>query len=299
MSAGAEQLSRSRIPFADEYYDRLVYERDTLGRFRIKPNQKLPHLSINALGYRGALFTGQETTLLLGDSVTFGIGAANDEARFARFWEQAANESIADASVRAYRVSQHYIQLPALLEQLPNLKRVAVWCGFADLLYWAIYSGRIDGTFQMDIKYSGVPRWKRWLTRFSKTSAQPISATPVEGDIPALARYMGRYLHAIYDLCRARNIAVQILLQPFIREQPKDETLRSITDYYDQSTQTKCGLGWYDAAQKLMTELKTGAQQRGIPLTDLQTWVDESDFFDQVHLKEAAHQRLAQKLARA
>ncbi len=51
-------LVRSRIPFAEEYYDLLSYEASPFGGYRLCPNQQQPHLKINSLGFRGADFTG-------------------------------------------------------------------------------------------------------------------------------------------------------------------------------------------------------------------------------------------------
>ncbi|MFA5974917.1 MAG: hypothetical protein WC859_01975 [Elusimicrobiota bacterium] len=293
MSSSIETLSRSRIPYADEYYERLIYVRDALGRYRLRPNQSLAHVTINRLGYRGVDFRGSETALLLGDSVTFGVGASGDDARLSKFWEQASGAAIADASVRAYRVDQHYVQLPALLDTLPRLKKMIVWCGYADLLFWATTGGRVEGSFQMDVQYSGTPRWFRWLGSLLDKSP---AATSSKGDVTALAAHMLRYLSAMRDLSSARGIGLLVLLQPFLRRAPEDSTFRAITNYYDTRTKAKCGMGWYEASERFVRELEAGTASRGMTLMDLQSWVTESDFLDQVHLRAEAHERLARRL---
>ena len=78
-------------------------------------------------------------------------------------------------------------------------------------------------------------------------------------------------------------------------ERPQDPELRAITDSYDASTKAKCGVGWYEAASRFVAELTRGLRERSIAYVDMQRWTEERDFLDQVHLREEAHQELANK----
>jgi hypothetical protein len=301
-----EALARARIPHAAEYYDLLRYEVDPLGGFRLCGNQKLPHITINDMGYRGQSFSGLETVLFLGDSVSFGVGASSDHARLSVYMGQALTIPVADASVRAYRVSQHFAHLPRLLERLPKVRTIFLWMGYADLLYWTTTGGSIEGAFQFERKYSADPVVSDLpfpLAGMSKMAialinrfvySRPENRAREKGSIADLVQRITLYVRAMADICSAREIGLHVLIQPFVRTRPADAELREIADYYDGKTRGKCGVGWYDVADGYATLLATSLGSiRGVQATDLESYFSENDYFDQVHLKEESLQAVA------
>ena len=292
-------LTRARIPLVEEYYDLLEYETDPLGGYRLRRNQRLPHVTINENGYRGKPWSGSETTLLLGDSVTFGVGASSDQACFARFLEAVSQQPTADASVRAYRVFQHYGRLPTLLQQLPRLQQAFLWCGYADLLFWVVSGGSIEGAFHFGQRYApGSPRagipayWMRFLQKVHRS--RPSVSNSETGTLEELVAQMMTHVHAMRDLFAARGIAFGVLLQPFIRTRPEEPQLQFILDGYDQKARQRCGAGWYDLSARFIDLFRAELEQidpdRWI---DCQSFVTESDFLDQVHLKEKSAEKIA------
>ena len=293
-----DSLSRACIPHVQEYYDLLQYEPDPLGGYRLKRPQSLPHITINQDGYRGKPFTGDEEVLLLGDSVTFGVGASSDEACFSRFLESFAGRPVADVSVRAYRVFQHFGRLPGLLERLPRIRLVLLWCGYADLLFWVLSNGSVEGAFGFSQRYADKPPagWRRLLSRFSPPPPAPAQGKPVP--LEGLAEQMLTHLRAIRDLLAIREIGLQVLLQPFVRSRPALARIRLVCDGYDEKTREKLGKGWYELCDEFLPLLRQGLQ-RETPgsWVDCQPLAAEEDFLDQVHLKESAAERLAWSLA--
>lgn len=296
-----EALARARIPHAGEYYDLLRYEVDPLGGFRLIRNQQLPHVAINEMGYRGQSFSGLETVLLLGDSVSFGVGASSDDARLSVFMGQALATPVADASVRAYRAFQHFAQLPRLLDKLPKVRTVYLWMGYADLLYWTTTGGCIEGAFQFERKYAADPAVTGLPFPFAGMSkmalalinrfvySRPENRVREKGTIADLVQRIALYVRGIADICSARAIGFQVLIQPFLRSRPVDSELREITDYYDGKTREKCGAGWYDVADSYVALLVKNLESiPNLQVADLQSHFSENDFFDQVHLKEQA-----------
>lgn len=305
------ELTRYRIPYFQEYYDLLRYEVDPLGGFRLCRNQHLPHVTVNQNGFRGKPFNGTETILMLGDSVTFGVGASGDEACFSRFLETRVGQPVADSSVRAYRVCQQFAQLPRLFTVLPRVCHVVLWCGFADLLFWATTGGCVEGAFQFERKYAIPPKGiqsSRVLNRiFSLVRAAERRLIRAKSDVESrareygslsdLVRHMVMYIGVIRDLCLARKINLHVLVQPFIRTRPSDVELRTITDFYNERIRSKCGVSWYEAAPNFVEELVTTlVQHEGIDTIDCQSFVSETDFLDQVHLQEKSLELLARKL---
>ena len=296
-----DSLSRACVPHVEEYYDLLQYDPDPVDGYRLRP-QKLPHITINADGYRGKPFTGQEEILLLGDSVTFGVGASSDEARFARFLETCAGRPVADASVRAYRVFQHFGRLPVLLERLPRTRRILLWCGYADLLFWVLSNGSVDGAFGFSQRYAEKkPRgaagaWKRLTERFHPKP--PAVASGERKPLESLTAQMMTHIRALRDLSASRGIELAILVQPFVRSRPERPQIRQICDGYEEKTREKFGTGWYGLSEEFIRLLRRGLEEE-MPgrWVDCQPLVSEEDFLDQVHLKEEAAARLAGRLA--
>jgi hypothetical protein len=306
-------LSRLLVPFVEEYYDHLVYEPDPLAGYRLSSGQRLPHIRVNADGYRGREFTGGESLLLLGDSVTFGVGASSDEACFARSLEAAMREPVADASMRAYRVSQHFVKLPHLLTVVPRVRRVVLWCGYADVIYWVIFGGRIEGMFDFSGKYGAGRRalaQSARLRRMVVTAVRHVSEAVLRrldgssnrlriGTIEDLVSSMGAHMAAMRDLCTARAVAFHVLLQPFLRIPPAQPELRIVVDGYNRKAEERCGQSWYAVAPAFVEAFKEEMARRKIrSWVDCQDWVEEGDFFDQVHLREEALRRIAHVLAK-
>jgi hypothetical protein len=302
-------LARARIAHAEEYYDLLVYEFDPMGGYRLRPNQRLPHVTINEDGFRGAGFRGDERVLLLGDSVTFGVGAPDDDSRFARYLEQAAGIGVADASVRAYRVFQHYAKLPELLARLPGVRGVLLWAGYADLLYWALRGGCLEGAFDFEWKYdpqavrlSGSRirqalffASRRWSERVNGwLGGAPQRRPRTRGAVEDLAASVAVHARAIADLCAGRGLAFALLLQPFLRERPGSAELRRFMDLDDQKIAQRCGQPWYRVAPAFAATLAEALQ--GVRMVDCQPLVEEQDFLDHVHVRDAAQRRLAERL---
>lgn len=312
-SSPLEALTRSRIPYVDEYYDLLEYELDPLGGYRLRPDQRLPHVTINENGYRGRAFTGEEEVLVLGDSVTFGVGATSDEARFACFFEKFSGLPTADASVRAYRVWQHFARLPTLLRQLPRVREAFLWCGYADLLFWVISGGVIEGGFQFAQKYETSParprlralvrRGLRGMVRRARVSRdrrRSVTARPSRGSLDDLVVHVSTYVCATHDLLRARQIRLRLLIQPFVRNRPETGPLRLIADAYDDKAREKCGIGWYDACALFTSALRRASHEGGAgDWVDCHSIVEESDFLDQVHLREDAVAKIVGHLIQA
>ncbi|MBI4355006.1 MAG: hypothetical protein HY597_00965 [Candidatus Omnitrophica bacterium] len=307
-----ERLNRARIPHADEYYDRLQYEHDPYAGYRLRPNQHLPHITINADGFRGRPWRGDETTLLFGDSVTFGVGASGDDACFARFLERRLGTPVADASVRAYRIGQHFSRLPALCERLPHLQRVVLWGGYLDLLFWVITGGRLDGAFQFAEKHGPTQGWgavvARWHHRLRLTAPYQVLRGVVRArhpavrepalSIEALADHVVAYVQAMHGLCVARKVGFSFLLQPFVHARPQAPDLQRLTDAHDAQAQRKCGRSWYESAARYVGALQALLKRDGtIHWTDCQAWIAEEDLLDQVHLREQAVSRLATQVA--
>ena len=57
-------------------------------------------------------------------------------------------------------------------------------------------------------------------------------------------------LEAIRDVAQVHGVTVTVLIQPFIRERPTADVLRTICDYYSSGTFRRCGVNWYEAAEK-------------------------------------------------
>lgn len=303
-SADPVQLSRAMIPYSEEYYDLLRYEFDAFGAYRLRPEQRLPHVTINAEGYRGRLFSGRERVLFLGDSVTFGIGVSGDEERLPRYLELRSGLGVADASVRAYRLFQHFTHLPQLFHRLPEIETVILWFGYADLLFWTTTGGCVEGAFQFEHKYRGESESRRWMRLLLGRNAQAGSKTPADnrrkGSHRELAEEIVLYLRAVRDLCAARNIRLIWLIQPFLRTRPSAPELQRLMDLYHHKTQEKCGQGWYELAPAFVQALLESMKREGLaslPGWDSQSWIEENDFWDQVHLKESAQKRMAERLA--
>ncbi len=294
-----DALARSRIQHAAEYYDLLKYEIDPLGGYRLSRDQRLPHVSINKQGYRGRDFATSETILLLGDSVTFGVGASSDDRCFARFLEKETGQTVADASVRAYRTFQHFSQLPRLFALLPELRVVLVWIGYADLLYWATTGGCLDGAFQFERKYGVSPSATSLLGRFAAAVLSRFNSANEDracerGTIEELAAHVSTYVRAIGQICTAEGTQAKVLIQPFVRSRPLDPDLRRITDHYSARTEAKCGRSWYDLAERYILSLcKELTRIEGMEHVDLQPHFSEGDFLDQVHLREESLQSVA------
>ena len=301
MKSSLDALSRACIPHVEEYYDLLQYEPDPTGGYRLRP-QELPHIAISADGYRGKPFTGQEEILVLGDSVTFGVGASSDEARFARFLEAAAGRPVADASVRAYRVFQHFGRLPVLLERLPRIRRILLWCGYADLLFWVLSNGSVDGAFGFSKRYvekkpqGAAGAWKRLTKRFHPKP--PATAPGERQPLESLTAQMMTHIRALRDLSAVRGIELTVLIQPFVRSRPERPQIRKICDGYEDKTREKIGTGWYGLSEEFIRLLCRGLEGE-MPgrWVDCQPLISEEDFLDQVHLKEQSARRLAQGLA--
>ena len=303
MKSRSTILTHRRIPFAAEYYDRLKYETDQLGGYRLVPNQQLPHITINERGFRGPVFTGQERYLLLGDSVTFGIGAESDNMVFSRFLERAAGAPVADASLRAYRVSQHLSQLPGLIQLVPRIQGVVLWAGFADLLYWVTSGGKTRGAFQFNLKYAARPAWENelrsWLSpnRFKKILGFGKNASAVE-PLEKLVEVVSDAVLSIEKFCVERNIRFLFLVQPFVRRSaPKDAELDEILQECDRKTKEKCGVSWYAASEDFVKGLQDRLKGRTRDgLIDCQSFVDDADFLDQVHLRASALEKIAGRI---
>lgn len=298
MKPSLDALSRACVPHAEEYYDLLRYQPDPAGGYRLSP-QKLPHISINTEGYRGKPFSGEEEILLLGDSVTFGVGASSDDARLARFLESSTGRPVADASVRAYRVFQHYGRLPVLLERLPKTRKVLLWCGYADLLYWVLSGGSVEGAFGFSQRYGEKKTPGLWQRALRKLQPKPAAITPGERKpLEALSEQMTVYIRALRDLAASRGIELTVLVQPFVRSRPERPQIREICDGYDEKTRQKFGAGWYELSEKFIRLLSKNLEEE-LPgrWIDCQPLITEEVFLDQVHLKEESAGRLARRLA--
>ncbi len=300
-SASLEALARRRLLHPEEYYDRLAYEADPMGGYRLVRPQALPHVTINPDGFRGRAWTGREEVLLLGDSVTFGVGASGDEAVFTRFLERELGEPVADASVRAYRVFQHAMHLPEYLEKLPRLREAILWCGYADLLFWVVTGGMLEGAFQFQWKYPSGRRTLagRLLGRIGWVARDSGAVPPCgrRGSLEELAQQVGVYARTIRDLCAGRGARLTVLLQPFVRERPGDPFLAAILDRVNQKADQKFQRTWYDLAQAFVRALKQQWARASLGARDCQELASEADFLDQVHLKEQSLARMARQLA--
>jgi hypothetical protein len=296
-----------RVPFAEEYYRRLAYEPDGYGRYRLKPNQLLPHVFINEQGYRGSPFTGSESILLLGDSVTFGVGAPSDDDCFSRFLEQATGQQVADASVRAYRLFQHYGQLPKLLGMLPRIRTVLIWFGYADLLYWAIHGGQVEGAFGLESPTGWSQSRALWnrirsgLGALRTRREAPRESTPDSTEahrrLSKLVEHIRLYAAAMSDLCRVRGKGLGLLIQPFVRRPPDADDLRQWMDLSNAKVASKCGMDWYAACASFLDLLEPAlSSATKIHPIDCQSIVTETDFLDQVHLRPGSLRRIAQTL---
>lgn len=308
------EFSRLQIPFVEEYYDQLVYEADPLGGYRLSSGQQLPHIRVNSYGYRGREFTGCESILLFGDSVTFGVGASSDDACFARFLEDTMSEPVADASMRAYRVYQHFMHLPHLLTVVPRVRRLVLWCGYADVIHWVISGRRIEGMLDLHRKYGGGQRSLAESTRLRRivvTAVRQLSHGALRqldgssmnhlrtGCVEELVSFMGLYIATMRDICTARGITFHVLLQPFIRIPPVRTELRIVVDGYNRKAKERCGQSWYEVAPAFVEAFKEEMARWKIrSWVDCQGWVAEHDFFDQVHLREEALQGIAHVLAK-
>ncbi|MBI3332871.1 MAG: SGNH/GDSL hydrolase family protein [Candidatus Omnitrophica bacterium] len=288
------------IPFEREYYGSLRYERDPAGGYRLRPGQRLPHVTINQWGYRGRPWRGTERVLLLGDSVTFGVGATSDEARFSRYLELSTGEPVADASVRAYRVFQHYRQMPLLMERLPRLERVVVWFGYADLLFWVISGGRVEGTFRLEERRGPLQLLRRAAAAGKKLFRVGSAASSTgKAGLEDLTDHMVIFLAAMRDLLAVRQISMLLLIQPFLRKEPVAPHLKARLHLHDRKIRQRFGRGWVDLSEAFVRLLTEGLERgRFDHWIDCQPLVCESDFLDEVHLREASMERMAGVLAK-
>ncbi len=283
-----------QIPYEQEYYRLLRYGPDGRGGYRLEPNQRLEHITINELGFRGEPFRGEERLLVLGDSVTFGVGASGDEACFGRYLEAVCQQPVADASVRAYRIGQHLKQLPGLLSRLPQLQQVVLWGGYADLLYWAIYRRRLTGAFRLSAP--GDSPWSRcrdWAIRGWEAVVSP------RVGVEKLAEEVLRSIRSIARKLSPRRISLWILIQPFIHEANPTGPWEALISEYNRKARRRCGMDWTEASRRYLRVLKEGlCRQREFRWLDCQPLVDEEDFLDPVHLREEAVRRLVEELVR-
>ncbi len=76
---------------------------------------------------------------------------------------------------------------------------------------------------------------------------EPLAKT---GTIEYLVRSVIHDLEAIRDVAQVHGVTATVLIQPFIRERPTADVLRTICDYYSSGTFRRCGVNWYEAAEK-------------------------------------------------
>jgi hypothetical protein len=121
-----------------------------------------------------------------------------------------------------------------------------------------------------------------------------------KGDVGDLAQHVALYVRSIHSLCAVQGAGLTTVIQPFIRTRPADDKLRIICDFYDTKTASKCPSGWYDLSPGYVDLLMSALRQiDGVSTIDLQQEVSESDFLDQVHLREDAMRRLASVVSKA
>jgi hypothetical protein len=115
-----------------------------------------------------------------------------------------------------------------------------------------------------------------------------------KGTLLDLVAHTVLYIKAIRDLCLAREIGFNVLVQPFVRTRPQIAELRLILDYYSERLWNKCGISWYEGAPLFVAELVARIEGLpGVSVLDCQSMVKDEDFLDQVHLREGALHRIA------
>lgn len=183
-------------------------------------------VTLNAHGYRGRELPprrpgGARRVVVIGDSIAFGLGVADDET-FAHLLDARTNGfEVANLGVMGYGPEQELlVLLNEGLPQLPDVVVLAVCLGndFADVaLPVSLYDGRapkprfrIDGqTAVLDslaLPQGAMARAQRWLGDYSHLFNRVASR-----DVPAGA-WHGRYADAVSDEDRVLKLASAIVV---------------------------------------------------------------------------------------
>jgi hypothetical protein len=263
------------------------------------PNQKTPHFSINALGYRGGNIQQdarpRKRIIVVGGSTAFGTGLQHDDETFAHRLEQLLQAEVINAAVVGHASGQELVYLVTELVDLqPDLVLTLDGWNDYDLQPLATQFGGSNGFGQIEAQLKTLQAVTdgSWLMRVSNLywvlfphltqqleslwgivfrQEEPTSAVDLER---ASAVYAAN-ITKMHRLSAAFHYQFLCVLQPDRDREPRYRTFR-------------------DTA-------KLPLQQAGVVVLDLNE-LDEPGikaewFMDPVHLDGAGNQAIAQVIA--
>jgi len=306
-----ELLLQYEIEGFDIFYQKLVYRYDPafFGRRPI-PNQKFDSIEIDAEGFRkrqGLDWKNKsEYCLLLGDSVTFGVGVLDATKLLSSRLENILKIPVLDLSTRAFRVEQQLLILAKHLAAHPRPSRLYLWAGYCDLLWWILSGGCIHGHFGIDTDVpSQTNKLMRRLKQLTKKKNDKSHTSywkhpqwqPCKLD--KFSEYYANQVELISRLCQSLGIRFQFLFQP-MQMSPHECSNPKIRQYCESRSSwilKNTGLNFEQTVlnyRRFTFEILT---KKGIQFLDCQELVNPSDFYDQVHLRPESFHYLADKIA--
>lgn len=291
--------------------------------YRMKPNQRLRGLTINAQGYRGAPWSrdkraGVQRVVLLGGSTAFGHGASDDAHTPAAAMEAALNAGsrmrweVLNAAVMTYDSRQELVQLTTeLVHYAPDW--VVVLDGWNDFYHAGLEApdrplfhlmhreveralargrDRLRGLIAWSAVYRGIERRRDRRPDTTRTFGR-------YADRPdALAAYSAN-LRGICRTARAHGARCLLAAQPelFQRRAPVPPVEQAMRDAKGAE-----GYADYAAARypRFVAAARTVATAEDAAFTDMTTLFDATNdvlFTDRVHVNDEGSRRLGQHLA--
>ncbi len=312
-----EELLREVIPGYGLFYQELPYRYDAafFGRRPI-PGTSFAGCEVGPQGFRlrpSLTEISGGYRVLLGDSVTFGVGILDPRQLLSSQIEQRTQVPILDLSTRANRIEQQVLVLfNHLTTQQYPIRDVYLWAGYADLLWWLLSGGCKFGHFGIEPPALGL----RDLLLFSAKRRLGLQKNRPGGrsfywkkaewspeDLPSFATYLAGLCGAIAMTCKGLNANFRLLIQPMQLEPGGnlDPRSRLYCDQRSEWVRKEMGHGkdgFESLASLFRTHFMKELDRRAIPYWDMQPCVSPDDFFDQVHLKPSGHAKVADLIAR-
>jgi len=289
--------------------------------FALKPDQRLPGLTINAQGFRGRDWTkekppGVARVIVLGSSTAFGLGVRGDDRIFTALLERRLDEAppdgrrveVLNAAVGAYNSTQELILLTTeLLDYSPDA--VLVFDGFNDFYIAAgtppeapLVHAHFDETQEVIRRGRqtglNILRLSAIFRRVENT-LRDLGPRSEFGRIhPAGLALYGRNLEKICRVAKAYGAAVVLVSQPelFQRAEPVPEADRAVRAKRDRRGYGELARREYP---RFVAEAARVARAEGALHVDGTEAFDghpEAVFTDWCHLTERGHELVADQL---
>jgi hypothetical protein len=311
-----ENLLREVIPGFETFYEKIPYVHDPAYFGRRAVSGSFLGIEIDAEGFRvrpnSLPSRNTRSDLLLGDSVTFGVGILDSKHLLSSRLEVLQNKPVLDLSSRAFRIEQQsLVLLNFLAQKTERFERVLLWGGYVDLLWWLLSGGCQKGYFGIE----GLPAKKstffvraarRLLKGKTQASGRAVYWKKAEwrpAGLEEFARYLAGQISAIASMAKGSGSEFLFLLQPMQLE-PDAHPDPACRQYYAQRNQwikehAGDGVhGFEDLAAQFRAHLLAELGRRAVKWIDTQALVEPQDFYDQVHLKPAGLEKIAAKLSK-